>query len=118
MATVIGIFEDQFKKNKPLTVVKPGTQSRRFTHIDDTIDVCMKAWKKDLCKHYSISHKKSYKIIEVARMFKKEIKFLPFRSGERYVSSLTNTNFKNKVHKVFGKKDLKDYISNFLRNKI
>ena len=35
MATVIGIFERQFKMNKPLTVVKPGTQTRRFTHIDE-----------------------------------------------------------------------------------
>ena len=33
MATVIGIFEDQYIKNKNLTVVKPGTQSRKFTHI-------------------------------------------------------------------------------------
>ncbi len=40
MATVIGIFEDQFKNKKPLTVVRPGSQSRRFTHISDTIDVC------------------------------------------------------------------------------
>ena len=78
-------LKTSFKK-QTINCSKPGTQSRRFTHIDDTIDVCMKAWKKDLCKHYSISHKKSYKIIEVARMFKKEIKFLPFRSGERYVS--------------------------------
>ena len=39
MATVIGIFEDLYKKKKPLTVVKPGTQTRRFTHIKDTIDV-------------------------------------------------------------------------------
>ena len=37
MATVIGIFEKQFEDKQPLTVVKPGTQSRRFTHIDDTI---------------------------------------------------------------------------------
>ena len=73
----------------------------------------MKAWKKNLCKHYVISHKKSYKILDVARMFKKEIKFLPAREGERFVSSLINTNFKNKVHKVFGKKDLKDYIKFF-----
>ena len=39
MATVIGIFEDQYSKNKPLTVVKPGSQSRKFTHIDDTVEV-------------------------------------------------------------------------------
>ena len=46
MATVIGIFENQFKEKKPLTVVRPGTQTRRFTHIYDTIDVCYEAWKK------------------------------------------------------------------------
>ena len=46
MATVIGIFENQYKNNKPLTVVKPGNQSRRFTHIDDTVDACLYAWKK------------------------------------------------------------------------
>ena len=47
MATVIGIFEDCYKKNKALPVVKPGTQSRRFTHIDDTVNVCYVAWKKN-----------------------------------------------------------------------
>ena len=40
MATVIGIFEEQYKKNKPLTVVKPGSQSRRFTHVQDTVGAC------------------------------------------------------------------------------
>ena len=46
MATVIGIFEDHYLRKKPLSIVRPGTQSRRFTHIDDTIDVCFKAWKE------------------------------------------------------------------------
>ena len=49
MATVVGIFEDQYKKNKPLTIVKPGTQTRRFTHIDDTINTCIEAWRKNKC---------------------------------------------------------------------
>ena len=63
MATVIGIFEDQYENNLPLTVVKPGNQSRRFTHISDTVKVCYEAWKKNKCRHYSISHKKSYSVI-------------------------------------------------------
>ena len=54
MATVIGIFENQYKNNKPLTIVKPGTQSRRFTHIDDTVRVCYEAWKKKKFKNYNI----------------------------------------------------------------
>ena len=99
MATVIGIFEDQYKHNKPLTVVRPGTQSRRFTHIDDTIDTCFYAWKKNKCRHYSISNKKSYTILEVAKMFNSKIKFLPARRGERFASALTSLNLSNKVYK-------------------
>ena len=116
MATVIGIFEDNYKKNKPLPVVRPGTQSRRFTHIDDTINICYLAWKKNLRRHYSISNKKSYTILEVAKLFKKKIKLLPQRSGERYASALTNMNLSNKVYRYFGKKELKDYISHFVAN--
>ena len=118
MATVIGIFEECFKKNKPLTVVRPGTQSRRFTHISDTVEICFKAWKKDLRRHYSISHKKSYSIIEVAKLFGNNIKFLPRRNGERYASALTNMNLSNKVYKHFGRKNLKDYIQEFKANNL
>ena len=118
MATVIGIFEHNFKLKKPLPVVKPGNQSRRFTYIKDTIEVCYKAWKKNLCRHYSISNKKSYSILDVAKMFNTKIKYLPKRKGERYASALTNINLSNKVYKYFGSTHLKDYISNIvLRNK-
>ena len=116
MSTVIGIFEDHYKRKKPLPVVRPGTQSRRFTHISDTIDVCYEAWKKNLCRHYSISNKKKYSILEVAKLFKSKIKYLPKRPGERYASALTNINLSNKIHKKFGKINLKDYIQNFIKD--
>jgi len=116
MSTVIGIFEDQFKKKIPLTVVRPGTQSRRFTHILDTIEACYYAWKKNKCRHYSISHKKSYAISEVAKMFNGKIKLLPPRQGERYASALTSMNLSNKVYKKYGKINLKDYVANFVKN--
>ena len=114
MATVIGIFEDQYKKNKLLTVVKPGTQSRRFTHIEDTVESCFYAWKKNKCRHYSISNRKSFSIIEVAKMFNRKIKFLPSRPGERYASALTSMNLSNKVYKLFGAIQLKEYIKNII----
>tara|TARA_B100000989_G_scaffold288028_1_gene258313 strand:+ start:507 stop:1391 length:885 start_codon:yes stop_codon:yes gene_type:complete len=114
MATVIGIFEDAYRTKKSLPVVKPGKQSRKFTHIDDTIDICFLAWKKNMCRHYSISHKKSYSILEVASMFNSKIKFFKKRPGERYASALTNMNLSNKVYKYFGKKDLKKYIENIV----
>jgi len=116
MATVIGIFEEQFRKKIPLTIVKPGSQSRRFTHIQDTIEACYHAWRKNKCRHYSISHKKSYTIAEVAKMFNSEIKFLPPRKGERYASALTSMNLSNKVYKMFGKINLRDYVINIVKN--
>jgi len=116
MATVVGIFENQFKKKIPLTVVKPGTQSRRFTHIKDTVEACYLAWKENKCRHYSISNKKSFSIIEVARLFGSKIKYLPSRPGERYSSALTNSHLSNKVYKLFGKIHLEDYIKSIINN--
>ena len=118
MATVVGIFENQYIKGQPLTVVKPGTQTRRFTHVQDTVNVCYQAWKANKCAHYSISHKKSYRIIDVARMFKSKIIYLPPRNGERYASALTNISINNRVFKRFGKISLKHYVTSFIKTKI
>ena len=115
MATVIGIFEDHYKKKKPLPVVKPGSQSRRFTHIQDTIEVCFEAWKKKKCRHYSVLHRKSYSILEIAKLFKSRIKFLPSRRGERFASALTDIHLSNKVYKRFGKISIKKYIDSFIK---
>ena len=115
MATVIGIFEYQYKNNKPLSVVKPGTQTRRFTHIDDTVKVCFDAFKANKCKYYSISNKKSYSILEVAKMFKSEIVMLNSRLGERYASALTKLSSNNKIIQKYGKIQLKDYVSSFIK---
>ena len=117
MATVIGIFENQYSKNKPLTVVKPGSQTRRFTHINDTVEACYYAWKKNKCRHYSISNKTSYSVLQVAKMFNRRIKFLPARLGERYASALTSMNLSNKVYKLFGSIQLKDYVKDFINNR-
>ena len=113
MATVIGIFENAYKNKKPLPIVKPGTQSRKFTHISDTVKVCYDAWKKNKCRHYSVSSKKDYSILEVAKLFGSKIKLLPARGGERYASALTNMNLSNKVYKNFGRISLKTYIEKF-----
>ena len=115
MSTAIGIFEEAYKNNKPLPVVKPGTQTRRFTHIDDTVKICFLAWKKNLSRHYTISSKESLSIIEVAKMFKSKIKFLNKRPGERYASALTKMNLSNKVYRHFGKIKLSKYINDFLK---
>jgi UDP-glucose 4-epimerase len=118
MATVVGIFEDQYNKNKPLTIVRPGTQTRRFTHIDDTIKTCIEAWEKNKCAHYSISYKKSYSIKDLAKMFKTKIIYLKPRLGERYASALTKISNNRKIIAKFGKIDLKDYVTSFIKSGI
>ena len=115
MATVVGIFEDYYLGKKKLPVVRPGTQSRRFTHIDDTVNVCFEAWKKNKNIHYSVSSKKSYSIIQLAKMFKSKIAFLPKRSGERYASALNSMHLNNKIHKKIGNIGLKSYVEDFLK---
>jgi UDP-glucose 4-epimerase len=118
MATVIGIFEECYVKKKQLPVVKPGSQSRRFTHIQDTIQICYKAWKNSRSKYYSITNRKSYSILDVAKLFGSKIKLFPSRKGERFASALTDMSLSNKVHKNFGKIQLSDYIKKFKKNLI
>jgi UDP-glucose 4-epimerase len=114
MATVVGIFENCYLNKKPLTVVKPGTQTRRFTHVKDTVNACIYAWRKNKNLHYSVAANKSYTILELAKMFKSNIKFLPKRSGERFSSAFSKMNLNNKVIRIKAKIKIQDYINNFL----
>ena len=113
MSAVIGIFETQYKKKQPLTVVKPGTQRRDFTHIDDIVRGCYLAWKKGNQNEYMLGTKKSYSVNQIAKMFKTKIKFIKSRRGERFGSTMLNDN----ARKILGYKaniDIKDYISDFI----
>ena len=113
MSAVIGIFETQYKKKKPLTVVKPGTQRRDFTHINDIVRGCYLAWKKGTQKEYMLGTKKSYSVNQIAKMFKTKIKYIKSRPGERFGATMLNDN----ARKILGYKaniDIKDYISDFI----
>jgi UDP-glucose 4-epimerase len=114
MATVVGIFENCFLNKKLLPVVKPGTQTRRLTHVRDTVKGCVIAWKKNKNAHYSVASDKSYSIIQLAKMFSSKIKYLPERAGERFLSALTLKNLNNKIIRLEAKIKLKNYIKDFL----
>ena len=119
MAAVVGIFENSLIKNKVLTVVLPGTQSRRFTHIDDTVKTCYLAYKKNKNAHYSILSNKSYSIINLAKMYGGKIKYVPKRRGERYESKIISKIRGKKIINIISKLSLKNYIEEFkktLRN--
>ena len=116
MATVIGIFEDQYEKKKPITVVRPGTQSRKFTHISDTIEGCYYAWKRNKNRQYNLSNTKSYSILSVARMFSDNIRIIKNRLGERKKSATVNRIGALKIYNYSCKSNLKDYIYKFKRS--
>ncbi len=116
MSAVIGIFEHQYKTGKPLTIVKPGTQRRDFTHIDDIVNGCYLAWKKGKQNHYMLGTKKTYSIIDIAKMFKSKIKYLPSRPGERFGSTITNNNAK-KILGYTANKEIYEYIKNIIKKK-
>ena len=115
MSAVIGIFETQFKKKIPLTIVKPGSQKRDFTHIDDIINGCYLALKKGKQKEYMLGTHKQYSILQIAKMFKTKIKFLPSRDGDRSSSNIPNNNALNYLG-YKAKINIKDYISNIIKN--
>ena len=115
MSAVIGIFETQYKNKQPLTIVKPGTQKRDFTHIDDIVNGCYLAWKKGKQSEYMLGTKKQYSIIDVAKMFKSKIKFIPKRKGERFKSSITNNNA-HKLLKYKATVDISEYIKKIISN--
>ena len=109
-ATVIGIFEKQYKEGKALTIVGNGKQSRQFTHIDDIVNALDKVRMKDSNKEWYLSSDVDYKIIDVAKMFTDNIKFIPERKGERY-KAITIENDTKKILKWKIKHNLKDYIN-------
>ena len=115
MATVIGIFEDQYLKRKPLTVDKPGTQKRDFTHINDIIDGTYSAAIKTNNLEFHLGSGKEYSIIQVAKMFKTKILIKKEKPGERFEGLCDYSNAK----KILGynpKHDLKKYINNFINS--
>ena len=114
MSAVIGIFESQYLDNKDLTVVLPGTQTRRFTHVLDTAMTCYYAWKKNKNSHYSISSDKAYSVRQIANFFSNKIKFLKSRPGERFESRVIQSIRGIKINNLKSNIDIKDYIADFL----
>lgn len=115
-ATVIGIFLDQYKNKKPLTIVGDGNQQRDFTHIDDIVNGlnCMKDKILDNYngyKVYELGREKPHSINDIADFFGVNYprKYLPKRPGE-YERSLANSTETRKDLNWKANKNIKDYI--------
>ena len=87
-ATLVALFIEKYKSNKPLTVVSPGTQLRNFTHIDDIISGLIIVGKNGVGDNYGIGCSKAFSILDIAKMFETEIEMIPERRGNRMSSSV------------------------------
>ena len=113
-ATVIGIFENQFLNNEPLTIVGDGEQRRDFTHIDDIVDGLIKCiGKNHKGEIFELGSGVNYSINEVANIFDCETKYIPPRPGE-YDVTLCDYSKAKKELGYEPKGDLKNYIKNWL----
>lgn len=92
--TLIGIFAEKYKNNEALSVRKPGTQHRNFTHVYDIVDGLIKVGEKGEGDEYGLGHPDSYSVLEVAEMFGGEIELLEERPGNRMNSAVD-------VHRAF-----------------
>jgi UDP-glucose 4-epimerase len=108
-STVIGIFKKQYENNEQITIVKPGTQTRDFTHINDTINAIIIASQKGEGDGYIIRTGIQYSILEVAKMFSTNYVLVQEQRGNRTESSgnmdkMLELGWKSTFH-------LKDYIN-------
>jgi len=113
MAAVIGVFENQYKLGKPLTLVKPGTQKRDFTHVKDIVQGTYLASIKATNDEFHIGSGKNYRLIDIVKMFRSKYVLVDERPGERFYS-LSNSNKAKRVLRYKPKYDLKSYIKKFI----
>ena len=116
-ATVLGIFEEQYKKGEPLTVVKPGTQSRCFTHIDDVISALITITDhQEICigKDIPIGSNDEITIEDLAKQFSKHIILLESRQGDRTMSKKVLPDLLRDKCKWNTKNNLENYIKNII----
>jgi len=82
--SVVSIFEKQYKNNQSLTVAGNGEQKRMFTYVYDVVDGLIKSWHYEINDEFDLVNPiKSYKIIEIAKMFSDNINFIESRKGDR-----------------------------------
>ena len=116
MSAVIAIFEEQFLRGKPLTVVRPGTQKRDFTHVFDIVEGFIEAGFYKMNQEYQLASGKLYTILEVAKMFKTKIKMIPHRQGERFSSKRDNLMKSKKELNFKTRYSLKKYLEDFIKS--
>ena len=72
-ATVLGIFEKQYREGKPLTITADGQQRRDFTHVEDIVDGLVKCSEHEFrAQFFELGSGVNFSLNEVADMFGKD----------------------------------------------
>ena len=113
--TVIGTFISRYKHGKPLEVRKPGTQTRAFTHVYDTVAGIILAGNIGHGDNYGICAKETHSLLDVANMLGGKIKMLPQTKTSRSSDSIDSKKIKALGWKQ--KYTLKKYIADIKKQK-
>jgi len=110
-ATVLGIWERQYRNKQPLTITGDGLQRRDFIHVDDIVNgllaMSVKEWKGNV---FNLGSGLSYALNDVAKMFPgAQIEYIPARPGEARSTYAKITHTKRML-KWRPEKDLEQYI--------
>ena len=115
-ATVLGIFQKQYREGKSLTIVGDGEQRRDFTHVEDIVDGLVKSSQQPFRGEiFELGSGVNFSINEIADMFGKDysIEYIEKRSGE-YDVTLCDYTLANKVLRWKPTRNVKDYIQSFV----
>jgi UDP-glucose 4-epimerase len=111
-ATVIAIFERQYLRGEPLTVVRPGTQRRAFTHVQDLARGIILTAARGQGDGYALGVTRSRSILEIARAFGGPIKMVAGYPGR---AEARNPPAKARALGWKPTVDVMDYIAEFVR---
>lgn len=113
-ATVVAIFERQYQDGVSLTITGTGEQRRDFTHVHDICTglIHMGEDEKEGTATYNLGTGTNHSINELAALFGCEMKYIPARPGEAWVT-LADIEDARKAYDWSPSKSLEEYIKGF-----
>ena len=115
-SAIVGIFQNQYLNNMPLTITGNGEQRRDFTHVNDIVDGLIKSSNYSSSGEvFELGTGKNYSINELAKMFGENypIQYLPKREGEMDTTLCDISEAQEKIG-YMPANDLQQYVKNWL----
>lgn len=81
--TVVEIFAECLRAGQPCRVNAPGTQTRTYTHVLDTVDALMLIAKNGQGDEYGIASNDTYSPLELAELYGLPVELQPERKTSR-----------------------------------